>query len=415
MILAMTVIMIVTSMIVITLGVTVSGLNLARLDQNRTNAFQFANAGIDQALYRLDRADLPFTATSTYTPTIAGGVLTGFTEVVTIGAHSVVINANQDPPGQKTFWKVQATGTDRSGRQRQAIATVSASPYFNNGFFTVNTFNLSGGQDSPSAYHSLTCVDPNIAGAPAQCNVPIPIPGTLGTNATITGSAETARDFRESWEGFRMYGRASQAEADAACFGGSGTSNSGCGTAPQVSAIATRLDTTPPPSEGGGCPPNGDFGVPGQVTIIQPGNYTCSEVHLHGTIQVGGTGDVRIWNTGPFTATDGNAPADRVVVNRAQRPKRFQVYLPQPAGSPGYVSSDICNSEIWGLLFTPGLVIDCEGSHQPEVYGAVIANSHTAGGGHFDFHWDIDSAGDLNNGKYVVRNWRECPVRLADC
>ncbi len=66
MILAMSVIMVVSLLLVVVLSLVTSGLTSSRNDQNRTNAFQFANAGIDQALYRIDRNVMPATASGSY-------------------------------------------------------------------------------------------------------------------------------------------------------------------------------------------------------------------------------------------------------------------------------------------------------------------------------------------------------------
>jgi hypothetical protein len=49
------------------------------------------------------------------------------------------------------------------------------------------------------------------------------------------------------------------------------------------------------------------------------------------------------------------------------------------------------------------------------MYGAVVADIHGGTGNHFVFHWDIDSGDAVSNGRYVVRNWRECPPGSTDC
>ncbi|MDQ3570787.1 MAG: hypothetical protein M3396_09265, partial [Actinomycetota bacterium] len=78
-------------------------------------------------------------------------------------------------------------------------------------------------------------------------------------------------------------------------------------------------------------------------------------------------------------------------------------------------SSSICDSEIWALLLTPGLTVDCTGGHQPKIYGAVVAKLHDGRGSHFDFHWDMDAVDAVHDRKYAVRNWRECPPDAATC
>lgn len=398
-IMAMTVVMVATFAILGTLVAVTNGLDLARNDQNRTNAFQHANAGIDQAMYRLDTATMPTTGSGTYVPTVVSGRVTAFTETVSVGGSSFVVTATQDPPGQSTRWKVRSVGTDASGRKRQAIATISATPLFQNGFFTDRTFYLTGNQVSPVAYDSATCPQ-----ALASCELPTPIPGRLGTNATVEGSTATTAAFIAKWDGFNMYGRADQAAADAACDSGR------CGTAPKVAAIPNRLAIRVPPVPGtaASCPSGGTIGAVGLTTTLQPGDYACNNVNLLGTIVVGsggnGSGVVRIWVNGSFSAASGS------IVNRAQQTRKFQVYQQQAPGG-----GSICNAEIWGLLYTPGLEIDCNGSHQPKMYGAVTANLHSGTGNHFDFHWDIDSMYSVHDGLFVIRNWRECPPSASDC
>lgn len=417
-IIAVMVILIVTVSLTATLSVVGNGLTTARTDQDRTNAFQFANAGVDQATYRIDQRDI--TASSTYNPIVTPDGVTAFTESVAcpagddscLAGSRFDVSAVQDPPGQDTFWTVRSMGTDPSGKQRLAIATVAATPVFQNGFFTTQRFDLRGEQVTPVAYRSSICPNPPATPSGAGCNISFPVPGRLGTNADFLMANATITEFIDRWEGFNMYGRATQAEADLACYGGR------CGTAPKVAAITERYDTTvppaPPSAAANGCPwPGGVVGADGVTTTIAPGDYACTSLHLRGTINVAGTGNVRIWVTDDLTLGASGGPSGRAVINRGQRPVRFQLYYPEDA--PGSSSSSICNAEVWGMLDTPGLEVECTGSHQPTIWGAVVANMHDAGGNHFDFHWDLDTRTALHDGKYVVRNWRECPPGATDC
>lgn len=415
-ILAVLVILVVTLSLVGTLAMTDAGLRSARADQDRTNAFQFANAGVDQATYRIDQRDI--TPSGSYVPTITSAGVIAFTDSVLcqpsdtscLPGSRFDVSAAQDPPGQSTFWTVRSTGTDPSGKKRLAIATVGATPVFENGFFTTQRFDLRGTQDTPVAYRSSLCPNPPATPLAPGCDVSSPVPGRLGTNADFVMSNATITEFIARWEGFNMYGRASQAEADLACYGGR------CGTAPRVAAITERYPTAvrPPPASAvtRGCPwPGGNLGSTGLTTTVAPGDYLCVNLNLRGTVNVSGTGNVRIWVTD--TLTMGGSSSDLAVINRGQRPQRFQIVYPETA--PGSANSTICNAEVWALLDTPGLKVDCNGSHQPLIYGAVKAEMHDAGGNHFDFHWDLDSRSAIDDGKYVVRNWRECPPGTTDC
>jgi hypothetical protein len=371
------------------------GLELTRNDQNRTNAFQFANGGVDQALYRIDSDNVPLVASGSYVPTVSGGRVLSFTDAVSVGGSAFAIVATKTPATQDRVWQVRSTGTDPSGRQRLAIATVEASSLFSEGFFTVQQFTLTGSQTSPIAYRSSVCPT-----AAPSCQLPLPVPGVLGTNATISAASETYSDFVSSWTGFRMYGRATQSAADEACGG----SQLRCGTAPKVTAVTDQKQISPVPKPGTGmqpCPSGGNI----NNVAVAPGDYECNDLTFSGTITVSGTGKARFWVDGNIVFAAGS------VVNQNQSPSRLQV-LQTPQSVPG---GNICDAQVWALLYTPSLRIDCTGDHQPEMWGAVVADVHEGTGAHFLFHWDIDATDVMGETKYVVKNWRECPPGATDC
>ncbi len=400
---AMTVIFVVTLLMMTTLGTLYSGLTAARNDQNRTNAFQSANAGMDEAVHRLDRKLVSTTASAGYEPILSGTTLVGFRQTVAVGAGAsgsqFVVEALQDPPGQDTVWRVTSTGTDASGRVRRAIATVTATPVFENGFLTLQNFYLTGTQVSPIAYDSRTCPE---AGAGCEIN---PVPARLATNATFDGANETINSFVLRWQGFEMYGRPTQSTADFAC------AQYRCGTSPKVKAQTNQYVVELPKRETftDGCPSGGNIGTSStSITQLPPGNYLCNTLNLQGTVNVGtggnGTGQVRFFVEQDFSAASG------AVVNRRKPTPNFQVFQVE---SPG--GGSICGAEIWGLLYAPGLPVECSGSAQPKLYGAVVAKLHGGTGSHFDFHWDVQSRYAVHNGKYVIKNWRECPATATDC
>lgn len=380
---------VVVSISLAVLAMTVErGLNAARTDQSRINAFQHANAGIDLALWRIDR--------QVFSGGSYAATADGFTDSVVVDGSRFDIVAERT---SGTSWTVRSTGLDPSGRERLAIATVAAEPLFHNAFFTVDDFYLTGNQDTPVAYDSATCPT-----AALSCELAYPVPGRLGTNAEIKGSTATTAAFVARWAGFDMYGRATQAAADDACDSGR------CGTSPKVAAIANQLvpDVPDVPSSVLPCPSGGLV----NGGTIEPGDYLCASLQLQGTIVIGtagnGTGRVRIWVDGPFSASSS------AVVNRQQRTNKLQVFQEAQEDGQPYAGS-ICGAEVWALLYTPGLSIDCNGSHQPKMYGAVVAQLHAGTGNHFDFHWDVSSFDVSRDDRYVVRDWRECPVGSSDC
>lgn len=379
---------VVASMVLLSMARSVeSGLATARVDQNRINAFQHANAGIDLALYRIDRQE--FTG---------GNVVTtadGFTDSVTVDGSTYDVVATRSTTWEGA-WIVRSTGTEPSGHRRQVIATVNTSRLFDNGFFTIRDFNLTGNQSSPVAYDSRTCPTASL-----DCEI-LPVPSRIGTNARITGATATVEAFKARWSGFDMYGRATQAEADMACDDG------GCGTAPKVAAIANQAVPEVPsvPDDVEPCPSGGNV----RGGSIAAGDYVCDSLQLGGTVTIPGGYDdrVRIWVNGAFTLETG------AVVNRAQPTPKLQIFQ---TGDPdaGGGNGDICNGELWALLYAPHLVIDCRGSHQPSLYGAVIAQFHDGRGHHFDFHYDVRASDVARDERYTITDWRECPASVTDC
>lgn len=433
------------SVAVVTLLATVqSNLGATRTDDDRTAAFQRANGGIDHALYRFDRSEgltggttspLPSTAVGNYVPTVnAFGELLSFTDFVTVTAGtdptcpgaapavcSYTITATADPPGQTTQYRVTSVGVDSSGRQRQAVATLSAEPLFRDGFFTLLDFTLTGNQTTPIAYRSAINPCPwgptepapnNICSAPYSGEYgpwPPPIDGSIGTNGTFSGAQATVRAFAERWESFNMYGRSTFEAADEACAEGECTDEGG-EVIPFTDQKEIEIPDMPPTLASGGtlqsCPNGGQFtGTASIPYVIPPGDYTCPIAAFSGVVNVGtgGNGRVRIWPTSRLRF------ASASVVNRLGYPKNLQIYYPEPS-DPASNDSTICNAEVWALLYTPGLNIACNGAHQPEVFGAVVARLHGGTGNQFEFHWDMSSQLILHNGKYRVIDWRECPV-----
>jgi hypothetical protein len=393
-IMAMLAVTVVSMALMALLSSVQGGLKAAQVDEARINAFQHANGGIDLAAYRIDRGD--FTGST--------AIPDGFRDVVSLdNGDEYVVEAVRTYPGYDHTWTVRSTGTDASGRQRQAVATISTPRLFRHGFFTLQRFYLKGSQLTPVAYDSRACPS-----AASTCELPSPAPGRIGTNADIVLANATAEQFINRWEGFDMYGRATQEAADLACDAGN------CGTFPKVQAFPNRLYDDPgeliPAVPSGALPCPGGGRLNGAV--IQPGDYLCNSLDLDGVIDVGtagnGSGTVRIWVQGPFSA------ARNTVLNAYQRTVKVQIFqAAMPSG--GSWNGSVCGAELWAVLYTPGLTIDCEGSHQPTIYGAVVANIHMGNGNHFDFHWDVSAMELTSDEGYTVSNWRECPVGVDDC
>ena len=444
------VVIVVIVIVLVSVGITTllatvqSSQRAGQTDDERTAAFQRANGGIDHALYRFDRSGgllgasnspLPSMEVGNYDPVLNSlGGLESFTDSVTVpGEGTYTITATADPPdcnlnpalvppdciqgGQTTQYRVQAVGRDATGRERQAVATISAEPLFRNGFFTEHDFTLTGNQTTPVAYRSAVnpCPwGPNEPEGSGVCSPPYsgfygpwppaePIDGSIGTNGTIAGAQQTIRTFALRWQSFNMYGRATQEAADQACAEGECSDEGGT----VVPFTDRREDYMPDiPDDAQACP-NGGVITPTQSPLL-PGDYTCPILSFQGTVNVAttggdGSGRVRIWPTSRLRFSSGS------VVNRLQVPANLQIYFAEPS-DPGSNDSTICRAEVWALLYTPGLNIACNGSHQPKIFGAVVARLHGGTGNQFNFHWDLSSQLTVHNGEYKILNWRECPV-----
>ena len=388
------VIIVTLSVSLVTLLATVqSNLRTSRGDQDRTAAFQRANGGIDHALYRFDRQDLPTVSTGSYVPVVVGGKITRFDETVSIDGGTYTVTAIAEQPGRTLRYRVTSVGVDPSGRRRQAVATLSATPLFTDGFFMDREFSTTGNQTRipPAAYDSSTCVN-------ALVSCEIARAGSVGTNGSISGVQGGIEELIAKFDGFNMYGAATQQSADSRCGTQGGQSCTSLGGSVRPFTDRRPIEVPPIPASAAACP-NG-----GLITgSIAPGDYTCGDLTFQGTVAISGPGTVRIWPTSRFRASPG------AVVNAQSVPARLQVYYDYPA-DPAANDSSICDAEIWGLLYAPGLDLACNGSKQPNIYGAVVANIYDGTGNQFKFHWDKDSVNTVHNGKYKVYDWRECPV-----
>lgn len=397
---AATVMGVISLVLMATLQATFSSLTIARADQERTNAFHFASAGIDQALYRIDRNDR--TASGAYTEVedpLVPGRLIGFRDRITSGGSSVDIIANKTPSAQDRKWTVRATGRDSSGRRRQAITSIEARSLVTDGFFTLKDFYLTGNQTTPKAYSSDTCP------TAVACELPAPIAGSLGTNGQIVGPPATIEHFAKSWSAFNMYGRATAEAADRDC-GSYRCDDHGAA----VNAITDRRVVEIPDLPAGvqSCPGGGS--ISGPITLA-PGDYLCDgPLNISGAVTIGGaaTSVVRIWSRNSLSFSP------NAIVNAGTPTWRFQVFqTTRPDGTAW--SGSICGAQVWGVLYTPGLSIDCPGAHQPKIWGSVVAQMYSGTGNQFEFHWDLTAIDRVHNNRFVVRNWRECPPTASDC
>jgi hypothetical protein len=210
-----------------------------------------------------------------------------------------------------------------------------------------------------------------------------------------------------------MYGNASQFEAEKDC-GGRDPNAAGLGLCGEAGAIVRpftdRIKPKVPPRPGvASCPNGGVF-----TGTIAPGDYVCDAMVFKEHLTVSGTGAARFWPICQlnFQGRSNTAPHE---INKNQSPLRVQIYYASPPASCVSTDSKFCSTVLFGMLYAPGLTIDCPGSSQAYVYGAVLANIYNGTGNQFEFYWDQSTQYDLNTGKFRIHDWRECPASVTSC
>jgi hypothetical protein len=159
------------------------------------------------------------------------------------------------------------------------------------------------------------------------------------------------------------------------------------------------------PSNVSGCPVNGIF-----TGTVQPGDYLCSNqtVTLTGPLTVGiggnGTGKVRIWVSGAGVGATG-------IINSGGAPASLQVFESAPSAGGTYAGS-ICGATIYGVLYAPGMAVNCPAS-VATIHGAAVVGSWS--GWVNGFNYDATAASIRRDGTYTASNWHECPATATDC
>ena len=362
-VMAVTVMMVATFVVMAFLATILNGLDAARVDQARTTAMHQADAGIDAALYHIDRQD--WTGVTWVTQP------SHFTLSTTSGTSRFDVDAHEVTAGDDSQWTVKSIGTETTtGRKRQTIATIGTAPLFTNALFSVGNV--------------------SVTGVP-----PATVTSTLGSNGSITLPAGGS----SWWNGFNLYGKTTQTDANSAC--------TNCGGAPKVAPVANALTTTVPsaPATISACPVNGIF-----FGTVQPGDYLCANqaVTLWGPVTVGiagnGTGKVRIWVSGAGVGATGT-------VNANGSPANFQVFE-SATSTGGTYSGSICGATIWGVLYAPGMAVNCP-TTAATLHGAAVVGSWT--GLASGLYYDSTTASIRRDGTYTASNWHECPATAADC
>ncbi len=320
------------SVVAVTLFSSVnSGLRRSRADQDRTDAFQFASAGIDQALYRIDSSNLELSASpgSTYIPTVVGGVLTKFEETLAEDGQKFTVTARPTPVGQDARWTVTSLGTDKSGRQRQAVATIEAELLFENGFFTENLTEMNGSPDFPEAYNSAVSPNPLLSRLLPRYATSIVTNGRINLK-----TKQTYDDWNAKWQSYNMYGRPTTDEARANCVN----------CAPDLVHNFPDSQPTyviPIPSNAKQCPGGGT--ITALHSPIDPGDYTCQELSFSGEIDIAGSGVARFWPTRKLTINN-EATLNGPSGGSHQRPQRLQIFYYDPSiyGVPEAEAETLC-------------------------------------------------------------------------
>ncbi len=449
---------IVAALITVTVSTTITGQRAARFDRDFTEVVHGADAGVQQALYRLNAAPDQLQASLTAqtapnpprTPTYSG----------TIDDTDYEWYAEQTAPRE---WQVTSTG-ELVGRDRVVVAAIEERARFFPGAFGDQLVALNGTSSQVDSYNSGTCTTPaaqcqwgSTNGDPDQS-----LYGTgnggLGSNEAIdvSGNTKTRHIFLYDWDDNPGQGATSTDPGGDRCNGES--AGSPCIAPDTVKTIGYRLDygsdaemsfiedkltaCTGQDRDGDGVEditqnkvyPNGAVLSPYDTNPAEPNprepaatNFYCyASVEFQGDATLDAAAMdpdspvvifVRDYVTIPSSGSKvncGGASTGGVVCDknnpRAVRPlaASLQIYSASDLDQSGgdiFVKSQ---SMFSGVVYAPRARCGTDGGGGGagvHVYGALVCAS-VDNVGNWQFHFD-DSLGSYGTGAYDVAGWRE--------
>jgi hypothetical protein len=371
-IVALMVILVVTTLTLAVMTRTVDALNNVRVNQDLNAASAQADAGLSDALFRIDQ----------YGSSDSTSFCVGSDSKCTVQSvpdapdvsYSAVVHGNINT------YLVTSEGTV-NGRTQVIQATVQRTPaypfaIFGNGDVTFN----GNGSGTIQATTPSGAVDPN-----SQADV--------GSNATITCNSGAAEgngqvSYQQSWKGCPNQ------------IAGTGTYQP---QNPVTAANCPSPNTSSPPvpclpaSGYSTCPPNGTF-----TGAMIGGTYFCTgNVTFSGTVSFSSPTSVFVIPPSGSTAT---VEMSGSTVNPGGDPRNFSLYV---AGSGTVDTGNGSNAAtINGLLYAPSANMTTNGC-QMTLTGALVIGSYTCNGGpNLTINYD-DRIQDVLQQNWTVKDYTE--------
>ena len=396
MVVAVGVIMVLAMLSAAVVARTVSGMKSTRQGQDFSGALANADAGVSDALFRLDQLG------SAPAATFCVGSSASCTVHAVPGAPGVTYVATRDPSDpQGNTYIVKSKGVV-NGQPHAVQATVSRAFTFPFAIFTKTVLDFNG---NTTNYNPGNCEGP-VETMDENNNVVCTPAADVATNGQITchGSNSPAHQ-QDYFKGGGTNGR------NGYLVPGSYNPRNPTLTCP----AEPNVPTTPClPAQHNPCPTSAalDYKLP---PALLPGAYYCSQTDLgggtHPTLSfpdgftVGGaTGQVAIY----LIPTDGSnitVSISDASVNQNGDPTRLAVYLAGGKVDPGNGSH---SGAFTGIMWAPN-ANEVNPSCKANWRGAVVANSFTCNGGpHLDVKYDTRMQ-SLVEEHWTVGDWTEIP------
>ena len=344
--------------------------------QNATNSVASADAGLADALFRLDQG--PTTSQFCVNTTSTGAQDPACVAASVPGAPGVSYNATTVPanttPAQATSWLIQAKGTVR-GQKGAVQEKVTRSTIYPFALFGNTSLNFNGGTAGFSTYNpGATAVNPASSSNPVY----------VGSNGTIACNGGVAPGVVAQY-----YSR--------------GGTTGGCGS--PVTQLY-NLPNTQPPGGTYTCPGGGLIGSANNLQHIGATGvtttYVCTDttVNINGTLTVDGPVKFYIYLNSSTNTALANSGTPTVFIGGGSA-----VNMPNDGTLPDATLLKIYSNSIGTFgnyngngAYTIGAIIDAPGASltgdgcKSSYYGAVIINIYTCNGGgqgnHLSFSYD---------------------------
>jgi hypothetical protein len=388
---------------------------IIRARQNTFSGVTGANAGLSDALFRLDQGGTEVTGTTTgvfcYNPSDSNCTVTVNTSTspqlngVEYVARTVPAGT---PPASASEWIVQAIGQAQTGFHGAVQETLTRTSKFLYALFASKQLTITGNSTNNVDWGTYTP-----GGPVTQCSNTSTTPCVyIGSNGQVSCSGP------------------SPASVIGVFFnGGSGGGSDSCGTpSPQNTTYKVPVQEPPAHPTPLPCPNGGNMGSTNGYATIQPGTYLCSQpINIAGTLTVGtcspaGSCDPNVYlyvMTGSTSqnfmtvAADsqintsitysslsggGGPPAGSVTPNS----QLFQLYT----DSSGNLTTNGNHGFVYGgILYAPNAYLTANGC-KSYFMGAVVINTYTCHGGpNLAFYYDSNLSTDY--GPWQVSGYQQ--------